>query len=85
MVFSNYEIPSIFESFNGGITYTDISGNLEENVDGSGNGPSIRWAEIIPKTSGNLILVGTSVGLYSTETTNDENTVWTKESVGSNW
>ncbi|MEP0987804.1 FlgD immunoglobulin-like domain containing protein [Ekhidna sp.] len=82
VVFSNYEIPSIFESFNGGITYTDISGNLEENVDGSGNGPSIRWAEIIPKTSGNLILVGTSVGLYSTETTNGENTVWTKESVG---
>lgn len=80
VVFSNYGIPSIFESFNAGNTCTDISGNLEENVDGSGNGPSVRWAEIIPKTSGNLILVGTSVGLYSTESTSGESTVWAKES-----
>lgn len=79
-VFSNYNIPSIFESVDGGETFTDVSGNLEEHPDGSGNGPSIRWAEIIPKTSGNLFLVGTSVGLYSTEGLDGAGTTWVKES-----
>ncbi|MEM6828951.1 MAG: FlgD immunoglobulin-like domain containing protein [Bacteroidota bacterium] len=80
VVFSNYEVPSIFESNDGGVTFQNISGNLEEFEDGSGNGPSVRWGEIIPTNGGHLFLVGTSVGLYSTETTST-NTVWLKESV----
>ncbi|WP_436515543.1 FlgD immunoglobulin-like domain containing protein [Ekhidna sp. To15] len=79
VVFSNYSVPSIFESTDGGISFTDISGNLEENTDGSGNGPSVRWAEIVPKNSGTLRLVGTSVGLYTTESTSGT-TTWIKES-----
>ena len=43
VVFSNYGIPSIFHSLDAGETWSDISGNLEENVDGTGNGPSVRW------------------------------------------
>lgn len=80
VVFSNYNVISIFESTDRGETYENISGTLEENPDGTGNGPSIRWAEIIPKTSGNLYMVGTSVGLYGTETLNGSSTVWIKES-----
>ncbi|WP_370089497.1 FlgD immunoglobulin-like domain containing protein [Ekhidna sp.] len=80
VVFSNYNIPSIFESRDGGETFADVSGNLEENPDGTGNGPSIRWAEIIPKIGGNLYLVGTSVGLYGTEDLDGTSTVWVKES-----
>lgn len=80
LVFSNYEVPSVFESTDGGQSFQDISGNLEEFPDGTGNGPSIRWCELIPKNSGNLYLVGTSTGLYSTETTNGTATSWTKES-----
>ncbi len=80
IVFSNYNVPSIFESKDGGITFTDISGNLEQNEDGSGNGPSIRWAEIIPTNTRNLYLVGSSIGLSSTTTTNGKSTVWVKES-----
>ncbi len=80
IVYSNYSIPSIFESKDGGVTFEDVSGNLEENIDGSGNGPSIRWVEILPKNSGNLFLVGTSIGLFSSEELSGGETVWMKES-----
>lgn len=79
-IFSNYNIPSIFESLDGGATFTDVSGNLEENVDGTGNGPSVRWGEIIPLNTGNLFVVGTSTGLYSTELLDGNQTIWTRES-----
>lgn len=80
VIFSNYNVPSIFESFDGGSTFTDISGNLEQNVDGTGNGPSIRWAEIIPTNTGLLYMIGTSVGLFSSTETLGNATVWVKES-----
>lgn len=80
VVFSNYNIPSIFESKDGGDTFSDVSGNLEQNPDGTGNGSSIRWGEIIPTNTGNRFLVGTSTGLYSTELLSGNSTVWTKES-----
>ncbi|MEQ6121750.1 FlgD immunoglobulin-like domain containing protein [Reichenbachiella sp. MALMAid0571] len=77
---SNYNIPSIFYSQNGGETFADVSGNLEEFSDGTGNGPSIRWSEIIPLSGGNYkYFVGTSSGLYSTNILNGGNTVWLKE------
>ena len=79
---SNYNVPSIFYSDDGGSTMIDVSGNLEENLDGTGNGPSIRWAEIVPIEDGstNRYYVGTSVGLYSTENMNETSTNWEKES-----
>ncbi|WP_420316027.1 FlgD immunoglobulin-like domain containing protein [Ekhidna sp.] len=80
VVFSNYNVPSIFESHDGGASFDDISGNLEENPDGTGSGPSIRWIEIIPKSNSDLFLAGTSVGLYSTESTSGNGTLWVKES-----
>ena len=80
VVFSNYNIPSVFESLDGGLTFADVSGNLEENPDGTGNGQSIRWAELIPTTSGALYLVGTSTGLFSTTSTSGLSTTWVKES-----
>lgn len=79
VVFSNYNVPSIFESTDRGESFEDISGNLEENPDGTGNGPSVRWAEIIPKTTGNLYMVGTSVGLYALEDFSEPIT-WIKQS-----
>ncbi|MEP5614404.1 MAG: FlgD immunoglobulin-like domain containing protein [Cyclobacteriaceae bacterium] len=79
VIFSNYEIPSIFESTNGGLSFTDVSGSLEQFADGTGNGPSIRWGELIPQNSGSFYIVGTSTGLYSTELTNGASTTWVKE------
>lgn len=80
VVYSNYNIPSLFHSLDGGQTYTDVSGNLEEFPDGSGNGPSTRWAEIVPIVGGKRFFVGTSVGLYSTELLDGDETTWAKES-----
>ncbi|WP_422008730.1 T9SS type A sorting domain-containing protein [Roseivirga pacifica] len=79
--FSNYGIPSIYSSTDGGLTYTDVSGSLEENLDGSGNGPSVRWVNMVPKIDGTLsYYAATSTGLYSTESLNGQSTVWEQES-----
>ncbi|MFY0601336.1 MAG: T9SS type A sorting domain-containing protein [Cyclobacteriaceae bacterium] len=76
---SNYEIPSIFLSTDGANTFKNVSGNLEENADGSGDGPSVRWVEIAPTQNGNRYYVGTSIGLFSTDELDGANTIWTKE------
>lgn len=80
VAFSNYNVISLFFSDDSGATFENISGNLEENPDGSGSGPSVRWVEIVSRNSGApLFLAGTSTGLYSTELLNGDATVWEKE------
>ena len=74
-VLSNYVIPSVFESWDGGATWTDISGNLEENPDGTGNGPSVQWIELVGYRD--VYLVGTSTGVYFTKSINGAATSWT--------
>lgn len=74
---SNYGIPSVFFTYDGGTTWEDVSGNLEENPDGSGSGPSVRSATILG--SGDRYFVGTSTGLYSTASLSGSSTIWTKE------
>jgi photosystem II stability/assembly factor-like uncharacterized protein len=78
-VFSNYSIPSVFMSTDAGETWIDISGNLEENADGSGNGPSVRWIAVKGKDEG--LYVATSTGLYTTSRINGSNTRWNQERV----
>ncbi len=81
---SNYGIPSLFLTEDGGETWTDISGNLEENEDGSGNGPSVRSTAFFGSSIGNLgklqrVYAATSTGLYYTNRLKGNNTVWRKE------
>ena len=79
-IFSNYGIPSIFHSADAGETFEDVGGNLEQFIDGTGNGPSIRWGEIVPlQGGGTRYFVGTSVGLYSTDILEGTATTWLKE------
>lgn len=78
-VFSNYGIPSIFMSLDAGDSWTDISGNLEENPDGSGNGPSVRWIAVNGKDEG--LYAATSTGLYKTSVIKGNNTHWNQERV----
>ena len=81
VVFSNYGVISLFTSRNGGESFTAVSGNLEENPDGTGNGPSVRWAEIIPMEDGSrLYYVGTGSGLFVTDNLNGSATEWLAES-----
>ncbi len=85
ITYSNYGIPSVFITEDAGDTWTNISGNLEENVDGTGNGPSVRSTAFLGGSQGRLgarlqrIFAATSTGLYSTNRLNGQNTVWRKE------
>lgn len=81
LVISNYNVRSVWQSADGGATWSSISGNLEENPDGTGNGPSVRAVAIMADDAGgNYYFVGTSVGLYMTQTLDGDNTVWTQQS-----
>ena len=79
VVLSNYEIISLWYSNNGGTSWTNISGNLEQNPDGSGNGPSCRWATSVNANGTMKYFVATSTGLYSTSNLNGNATVWAQE------
>lgn len=83
VVFCNYNILSLFVTTNGGINWTPVGGNLEENADGSGAGPSVRWAAVQETPSGLHWLVGTSTGLYSTNQLQGMNTLWNQEGANS--
>lgn len=80
--YSNYEVKSIWYSEDGGASWASISGNLEENADGSGAGPSVRDLEILPDGFGeNYYFAATSVGLFMTSSLNGDNTIWEQQAV----
>ncbi len=81
VVFSNYNIISLYSSADGGLNWTNISGNLEENPNGTGSGPSCRWANVLTLANGNKCwFVGTSTGLFATDTLNGNQTRWIRQS-----
>ncbi len=73
-VFSNYGISSLYYSTNGGGSWSEVEGNL-----GGNDGPSLRWATIVPAPAGKVYFLATSVGIFSTATLNGANTVWIQE------
>ncbi|MDB5035207.1 MAG: hypothetical protein JWQ98_2448 [Chlorobi bacterium] len=79
LVFSNYEVRSLFHSSDGGVSWRDVSGNLEEKPDGTGAGPSCRWGRIVPTATGRVFLVGTSTGLYATSNIDAAGVTWERE------
>lgn len=81
VVFSNYGVYSLYHSIDGGQSWNKAAGNLEQNDNGSGSGPSCRDAEIILLGNDTLYLVGTTVGLFGTSKLDGVNTVW--EQIGS--
>jgi photosystem II stability/assembly factor-like uncharacterized protein len=78
-VFTNYGVQSLFFTTDGGATWSGVGGNLEEFPDGSGSGPSCRWAAFAHHGSNSRIFVGTSVGLYSASALDGAATVWEQE------
>ena len=74
VVFSNYNVPSIWYSTDGGANWLNVDGNL-----GGADGPSIAWPLIMPTSGGTQYYVATSTGVYSTETLAGNNTVWAQE------
>jgi hypothetical protein len=79
VVFSNYGVYSMFNSNDGGSTWSKCAGNLEATSSGSGNGPSIRWLSILPVADGKVYLAATSTGFYATDSLNGTSTVWVQQ------
>jgi hypothetical protein len=79
VVFSNYNVVSLFATTDAGETWSAVAGNLEQNPSGSGNGPSCRWASILHRGAGTIYLVGTSTGLYSSVKLDSMKTTWSLE------
>lgn len=80
--FSNYGVISIWESTNSGGLWQPISGNLEENANGSGSGPAVNWVAMVSHGSGQTLYVtATSTGVYFTPQTRGMSTVWTQTAV----
>jgi len=87
-VFTNYNVRSLFYTTDGGTTWRNVGGNLEENPDGTGNGPSTFWVEIAHVDGAPLYLVGTTVGLFSTTDLDADPVVWEQEGaseIGNVW
>jgi hypothetical protein len=85
VAFSNYNVYSIFYSTNADSTaptWTKVAGNLEQNVNGTGNGSSVRWLSIMPVSDGTIFLAGTSTGLYATSSLNGTSTQWIQQGAG---
>jgi len=79
VVFTNYGVQSLFYTSDAGSTWSAVGGNLEEYPDGSGRGPSCRWAAIGTHDGSRYLFVGTTVGLFSTTVLDGDNTEWALE------
>ncbi|MFH2096582.1 MAG: T9SS type A sorting domain-containing protein, partial [Bacteroidota bacterium] len=78
LVFSNYGVYSLFFSVDSGQTWVKSAGNLEQYATGSGNGPSLRWAEIVHVGGDTIYFVSSSTGIYATNKMQGLATVWTQ-------
>lgn len=76
--FSNYNRLSLFHTIDGGDTWTEVGGNLEENPDGTGAGPGVYGVEIYPSNPP-VYFAGTSAGLFSSSNLSESTTTWEME------
>jgi photosystem II stability/assembly factor-like uncharacterized protein len=79
VVFPSHGVISMYASADAGATWAPVAGNLEENPDGTGGGPSVRWLSILYLQDEPVYLAATSVGLFSSREFDGMNTVWTQE------
>lgn len=79
VVFTNYNVQSLYYTTDAGATWTAVGGNLEEHANGTGNGPSCRWGAIARHGNSTVVFVGTTTGLYSTTALDGSATVWSQE------
>jgi hypothetical protein len=79
VTFSNYGVISVWQTSDAGENWTNISGNLEENPDGSGSGPSVRSSYIMSYEDETYYFLGTSIGVWSTDYLDGNSTEWELE------
>ncbi|MBI9063660.1 MAG: T9SS type A sorting domain-containing protein [Marinilabiliaceae bacterium] len=74
VIFSNYGVPSIFHSTNGGESYSCIDGNLAATEEIPG--PSVRSATISNWSGEKNYFLSTSIGVFQTHLLNGPTTDW---------
>jgi len=67
VTFSNYGVSSVWQTYNGGISWQEKEGNLPDMP--------IRWALYHPSNNGQALLA-TETGVWATNTLKEENTEW---------
>ena len=67
LTFSNYGIPSVWQSYDGGSSWADISGNLPDMP--------IRWALYHPQNS-KQVMLATEVGIWTSNDASAGNVSW---------
>ncbi|MBK9734645.1 MAG: PKD domain-containing protein [Saprospiraceae bacterium] len=73
VVYTNYGVNSVWESINGGTSWTSVEGNLPDMP--------IRWALFNPSNTDQAILA-TELGIWSTDNLNGASTVWGTSNTG---
>jgi PKD repeat protein len=71
--FSNYGVSSVWESTNGGTSWTNIEGNLPDMP--------VRWGMFNPLGSDSVFLA-TELGVWTTDNVNGSSTVWGASNTG---
>ncbi len=73
VTYTNYGVNSVWETINGGSTWTSVEGNLPDMP--------IRWALFNPNNR-DQALVATELGVWSTDNLNGSSTVWGASNTG---
>lgn len=86
--FSGYGVRSLFHTTDGGETWRDVGGNLEQNPDGSGDGPAVVSLATLPAGNRRVYFAGTTAGLFTATRLDGANTRWVREgasTIGNAW
>lgn len=71
VAFGNYNFRSLWLTTDGGVTWTDVEGNIS-----GADGPSVRWATLVPNGENINVFIGTSIGLLMSERLQGDSTIW---------
>lgn len=73
VTFSNYGVPSVWHTINGGLTWRNVEGNLPDIP--------IRWAIFHPLND-HQVMLATELGIWTTNAIHDENVIWVQDIEG---
>lgn len=74
VVISSSNVPKLFHSLDGGLTFTNIDGNLANTEDLPG--PHTNWLSILPYEGTTYYVLATSTGVFLTQDLDGANTNW---------
>lgn len=75
VVLTNFDVPSLYHTRDGGQTYDLVEGNLAGTA--SIPGPSMEWADILNFEGKKYYFLATHIGVFMTHVLDGANTVWT--------